>query len=81
MDENQFQRMLDLAHSVRSGLRILSGRIISVIALTLTSAIFAWTIWADPTWPRIAAAALFGLVAIVLVFASTFEWHRKEGEE
>lgn len=44
-----------------TGLRVLSARLVLLLSLLLTFAIFCWTMY-DPTWNRIAAASIFGVL-------------------
>ena len=58
---NEQTRILLMYVSV--GLQVLSARVVLLLALVLTFSLFVWAV-ADPTWPRIVAAAAFA----VLVF-------------
>jgi hypothetical protein len=47
---------------VRVGLAVLTARLVLVLTLVLTFALFAWAMW-DPTYPRIGCATLFAVLA------------------
>ena len=48
---------------VETGLRVLSARLVMLLTLSLTFALFCWAMY-EPTWNRIAACTIFA----VLVF-------------
>lgn len=54
-----------LVQAVNLGLRILKGRILVLVALLLTFGLFTWAVW-QPDIYRIAAATIFGLLAIYI---------------
>jgi len=63
MDQKQIQVMLLY---VSIGLRVLSARIVLLLALALTFSLFAWAMY-WPTHERIACATIFALLVFIPV--------------
>ena len=71
MDKNQL-----LVLYVSTGLRVLSGRVVLLLTLLLTFALFAWAM-AMPTHERIGAATLFSVLVFLPVIRMDGS-HKKE---
>ena len=63
MDQKQIQVLLLY---VAVGLRVLSARVVLLIALSLTFSLFAWAMY-WPTGERIACATIFGVLVFIPV--------------
>ena len=61
---------------ISTGLRVLSARVVLLLTLGLTFALFAWAMWM-PTYERIAAATIFAVLVFVPVIRMDIG-HKKE---
>lgn len=50
---------------VNAGLKVLTHRVVTLLVLLLTFALYAWCLL-DPNWPRIVAASLFALFGLAI---------------
>lgn len=70
--ESQPVQMDLLMQAVNIGLAVLRGRVLILVGMLLTFGLFAWAVW-QPDPLRIAAATIFGLLAIFIT--------KQKGEE
>jgi hypothetical protein len=60
---------------VELGIRLLSDKMLLVLAILLDSAIFAWAMYAD-SWPRIVGATLFAVASWCLIHLRPSQEHK-----